>query len=149
MDGRIDAIILLNLVTHQKFFFLLKNHKMPTKVYYNSACPVCNAGIKNQRQRMEKCGVKDIEWVDIHNHPDAVSEVGNSLEQVRERLYVRNDQGELDIGVDAFIHLWQQTPGQHWLAKLLQSPVIRPLARLSYNGFARLLYLWNRALKHW
>lgn len=122
---------------------------MSSKVYYNSACPVCNAGIKDQRQRMEKCGVKDIEWVDVHHNPDAVSEVDSSLEQVRERLYVRNDKGELNTGVDAFIHLWRQTPDQRWLAKLFGCAMIRPLARLIYNGFARLLYCWNRALKHW
>ena len=122
---------------------------MPSKVYYNSACPVCNAGIKDQRRRMQECGVKDIEWVDVHNNPDAVSEVGSSLEQVRERLYVKDDKGGLNIGVDAFIHLWRQTPNQRWLAKLFQLPMIRSLARLAYNGFARLLYLWNRALKHW
>ena len=50
---------------------------MPSKVYYNSACPVCNAGIKDQRKRMQDCGVNDIEWVDVHNSPDAVSEVGS------------------------------------------------------------------------
>ena len=122
---------------------------MPTKVYYNSACPVCNAGIKDQRQRMEKCGVNDIEWVDIHNNPAAAAEVNNSLEQVRERLHVKNASNELNVGIDAFIALWQQTPDQRWLAKLFQAPIIRPLARVAYNGFARLLYLWNRALKHW
>ena len=122
---------------------------MPSKVYYNSACPVCNAGIKDQRQRMEKCGIKDIEWVDVHNNPGAVSEVNSSLEQVRERLYVKDDNGELNIGADALIHLWQQTPDQRWLAKLCQLPIIRSLVRLAYNGFARLLYRWNRALKHW
>lgn len=122
---------------------------MPSKVYYNSACPVCNAGIKDQRRRMQECGVNDIEWVDVHNNPDAVSEVGSSLEQVRERLYVKDDQGRLNIGADAFIHLWQQTPSQHWLARLFQLPVIRSLARTAYNGFAWLLYRWNRALRHW
>ena len=122
---------------------------MPSKVYYNSACPVCNAGIKDQRKRMQDCGVNNIEWVDVHNNPDAVSEVGSSLEQVRERLYVKDDNDQLNIGVDAFIHLWQQTPNQRWLAKLFQLPVIRSLARLIYNGFAWLLYRWNRALKHW
>ncbi|MBP6057690.1 MAG: DUF393 domain-containing protein [Nitrosomonas sp.] len=122
---------------------------MPTKVYYNSACPVCNAGIKDQRQRMEKCGVNDIEWVDVHNNPDTVSEVNNSLEQVRERLHVKDDHGELAVGIDAFICLWQQTPGQRWLATLFQWSVIRPIARLAYNGFAKLLYRWNRILKHW
>lgn len=122
---------------------------MPTKVYYNSACPVCNAGIKDQRQHMKKCGVNDIEWVDVHNNPDRVAEVSSPLEQVRERLYVKDDNGELNIGIDAFIHLWQQTPDQRWLAKLFQLPAIRSIARLAYNGFAKLLYLWNRALKHW
>lgn len=122
---------------------------MSTKVYYNSACPVCNAGIKDQRQRMEKCGINDIEWVDVHNNPDTVSEVNNSLEQVRERLHVKDDNGELAIGIDAFIRLWQQTPNQRWLAKLFQWPIIRPIARLAYNGFAKLLYRWNRMLKHW
>lgn len=122
---------------------------MPSKVYYNSACPVCNAGIKDQRKRMQDCGINDIEWVDVHNNPDAVSEVGSSLEQVRERLYVKDGNGQLSIGADAFIHLWQQTPNQRWLARLFQLPVIQSLARLAYNGFAWLLYRWNRALKHW
>ncbi|MGH8588498.1 MAG: DUF393 domain-containing protein, partial [Gammaproteobacteria bacterium] len=39
---------------------------MSSKVYYNSACPVCNAGIKDQRRRMEACGIEGIEWVDVH-----------------------------------------------------------------------------------
>ena len=122
---------------------------MPTKVYYNSACPVCNAGIKDQRQRMEKCGVNDIEWVDVHNNPDTVSEGNDYLEKVRERLQVTYDHGEVAVGIDAFICLWQQTPGQRWLATLFQWSVIRPIARLAYNGFAKLLYRWNRILKHW
>ena len=122
---------------------------MPTKVYYNSACPVCNAGIKDQRQRMEQCGIKGIDWVDVHNNPGTVSETGNPLEQVRERLHLKDDSDRLRIGIDAFIYLWQQTPNQRWLANLLQLPVIGSLARLAYNGFARLLYRWNRALKHW
>ncbi|MBY0484844.1 DUF393 domain-containing protein [Nitrosomonas sp.] len=122
---------------------------MPSKVYYNSACPVCNAGIKDQRKRMQDCGVNNIEWVDVHNNPDAVSEVESSLEQVRERLYVKDDKGQLNIGIDAFIQLWQQTPNQRLLARLFQLPVIRSLARVAYNGFAWLLYRWNRALKHW
>ncbi|ARO86974.1 DUF393 domain-containing protein [Nitrosospira lacus] len=122
---------------------------MSSKVYYNSACPVCNAGIKDQRQRMEACGIKDIEWVDVHANPDAVSEVGASLEQVRERLYVKDADGELNIGADAFTRLWSQTPSQHWLASLLRLPVLKQLARLAYNVFARLLYQWNRAKRHW
>ncbi len=122
---------------------------MSGKVYYNSACPVCNAGIKDQRQRMEACGAKDIEWVDVHAYPEAVAEVGASLEQVRERLYVKDSDGRINVGADAFAYLWSQTRGQQWLARLLQLPVLRQLVQLAYNLFARVLYRWNRAKKHW
>jgi predicted DCC family thiol-disulfide oxidoreductase YuxK len=122
---------------------------MSSKVYYNSACPVCNAGIKDQRQRMEACGIRDIEWVDVHANPEAVSEVGASLEQVRERLYVKDADGQLNIGADAFTRLWSQTPGQRWFAKLLRLPILKQLMRLAYNTFARALYQWNRAKRHW
>jgi predicted DCC family thiol-disulfide oxidoreductase YuxK len=122
---------------------------MATKVYYNSACPVCDAGIKDQRQRMEACGVKDVEWIDVHTRPEAVREVGAPLEQVRERLHVKTEDGRLDVGADAFARLWSQTPGQRSLAKLLRFPVIRQITHLVYNAFARLLYRWNRAKGHW
>ena len=122
---------------------------MPTKVYYNSACPVCNAGIKDQRKRMEACGIRDIEWIDVHTHPEAAEEVGSPLEQVRERLHVKAADGRLDVGADAFTRLWSRTPRQRWLAKLLRLPILRQATRLLYNAFARLLYRWNRSKRHW
>jgi predicted DCC family thiol-disulfide oxidoreductase YuxK len=122
---------------------------MTSKVYYNSACSVCNAGIKEQRRRMEACGIKDIEWIDVHAQPEAVAEVDASLEQVRERLHVKRQDGRIDVGVDAFTQLWSQTPGQHWLARLFRLPPLRQLSRLAYNAFAGRLYRWNRAKKHW
>jgi predicted DCC family thiol-disulfide oxidoreductase YuxK len=122
---------------------------MPSKVYYNSACPVCNAGIKDQRRRMEACGVKDIEWIDVHTHPDVVSELGAPLEKVRERLHLKTSTGRIDVGADAFLDLWSQTPGQQHLANLLRLPILRQVMHLAYNIFARLLYRWNRAKRHW
>jgi predicted DCC family thiol-disulfide oxidoreductase YuxK len=120
-----------------------------TKVYYNSACPVCNAGIKDQRRRMEACGIKGIEWIDVHANPDVVSELDAPLEKVRERLHLKTSTGQIDVGADAFLDLWSQTPGQRWLANLLRLPILKQLTRLAYNLFARLLYRWNRAKRHW
>jgi predicted DCC family thiol-disulfide oxidoreductase YuxK len=68
---------------------------------------------------------------------------------VRERLYVKDADGELNIGADAFTRLWSQTPSQRWLASLLRLPVLKQITNLAYNVFARLLYQWNRAKKHW
>ena len=122
---------------------------MTTKVYFNSACPVCKAGIESQQQRMVACGATDVEWIDVHREPERVAEVGAPLEAVRERLYVRNADGSLDVGADAFNSLWSQTRGQHWLAALGRLPGLTMLWRLAYNGFARLLYRWNRRNGRW
>ncbi|WP_137818043.1 DUF393 domain-containing protein [Pseudomonas sp. 2FG] len=119
------------------------------KVYYNSACPVCRAGINAQRKRMESCGITDIEWVDVHHNPEAVKEVGASLEEVRERLYLKDEAGHINIGTEAFAELWAKTPKQRWLGHMVRLPVIRPSVAFAYKVFARLLYRWNRRLGHW
>lgn len=127
----------------------MSNRNIPSKVYYNSACPVCNAGIKDQRRRMEACGIKDIEWIDVHRCPEAVAEVDAPLEAVRERLHVRGPDGRIDVGADAFIRLWSQTPGQRWLAAISRTPVLKRMMQVAYNAFARLLYRWNRSRGNW
>jgi predicted DCC family thiol-disulfide oxidoreductase YuxK len=127
----------------------MSRNEQRAKVYYNSACPVCNAGIKDQRKRMEACGIKNIEWIDVHAHPEAAAEVDAPLEAVRERLHVRDPGGRIDVGADAFIRLWSQTPGQRWLAKAMQLPVLKQLVHQGYDAFARLLYRWNRSRGNW
>jgi len=122
---------------------------MSDKVYYNSACPVCKAGIEKQRSLMENCGIKDIDWVDVHTQPETATETPSSLEQIRERLHIKDDSGQIRIGADAFIFLWLRTPKLRWLGKISQLPVIKQIFHMSYNLFAKLLYRWNRSLKHW
>ncbi len=119
------------------------------KVYYNSACPVCKAGIEGQQWRMAAQGLTDVEWLDVHSNPDLVSEVGVDLESVRERLHVKGADGSIRVGADAIAALLKETRGQKWLAKLLEFQVVRVLAGFAYNGFARLLYRWNRKKGHW
>jgi hypothetical protein len=71
------------------------------KVYYNSACPVCNAGITGQRERMAGCGT-DVDWIDIHRDAKAANEIGAEREFVRERLHVVDESGKVRIGAEAF-----------------------------------------------
>jgi predicted DCC family thiol-disulfide oxidoreductase YuxK len=119
------------------------------KVYYNSACPVCKAGIEDQQCRMRERGTGEVQWLDVHQNPELAREVGAELEQVRERLHVVNADGAVRVGSAAFAELYQATRGQQWLGRLLTLPVLRQLSALGYNVLARLLYWWNRALRHW
>lgn len=121
-----------------------KNITATTTVYYNSACPVCDAGIRDQRQRMQTC---QINWVDVHTQPEAINEINIELEVVRERLHVRNANGEILVGEQALAAIWTQTKGRRWLAwlTLRLSFFTRPM----YNFVARQLYRWNRRRGHW
>ena len=119
-----------------------------TKVYYNSACPVCDAGIRHQKGKLDGCSA-DIEWVDVHATHSAASEVSADLEFVRERLHVKDEAGNVHVGWDAFAELWSRTPGQRALAAVARAPGLRSVFRWSYNGFAALLYRWNRWHRRW
>ncbi len=113
-------------------------------VYFNSACPVCDAGIRYQRQQMEGSAVS---FVDVHGHPELAQELGIDLESLRERLHVRDAAGAIHAGDRAFATLWSQTPGQRWMGWLA-----RRLSWLSgplYNVAARFLYRWNRSRGRW
>lgn len=115
-----------------------------TTVYYNSACPVCDAGVCYQRRKMAGAAVS---FVDVHAQPALAQELGIDLELLRERLHVRVADGRLVQGDRAFAVLWAQTPGQRWLAWLA-----RPMAWLTgplYKLAARMLYRWNRRRGHW
>ncbi|MBL8510074.1 MAG: DUF393 domain-containing protein [Betaproteobacteria bacterium] len=116
------------------------------KVYYNSACPVCKAGIDSQKKKESHC---EVEWVDVHTQREQVADVGADIEFVRERLHVVNEAGRLRIGFDAFLVIWANSPKERWKAVLFGIPGVRQLGRLTYNVFAALLYRWNRAKKHW
>ena len=117
-------------------------------VYYNSACPVCKAGIGAERRRMEACNV-DVEWIDIHRDPARLEAIGASQEFVRERLHVVDDAGVVHVGAAAIGTLWSQTPRLSALAAMLRMPVIRGVAGSAYNVFAAGLYRWNRWRGRW
>jgi predicted DCC family thiol-disulfide oxidoreductase YuxK len=119
-------------------------------VYYNTKCPVCNAGIDRQRNRLAQAArAGTIEFRDINLEPDALARYGAELEDVRRRLHAVDADGRLHVGADCAIAIWQLTPGDAWLARLVGLPLVRPLARIAYDRFADWLYAWNRRKGHW
>ena len=119
-----------------------------TKVYYNSACPVCDAGIRYQRRKLENSAA-EVEWIDVHRSNEAAADVSSNIEFVRERLHVVDENGTVHVGSEAFAELWGKTQGQRVLSRLVRVRGIRTLSRWLYNGFARLLYWWNRKNQRW
>jgi len=118
-------------------------------VWYNTKCPVCNAGIERQRRRLVRAERGGVEFRDINLEPDALARFGADIEDVRRRLHGLDADGRLHVGADCAIEIWRQTPKDAWLARILGWRLIRPLARFLYDRFADLLYAWNGWMKHW
>lgn len=122
------------------------NDKFGMKVYYNSACPVCKAGVEGQMKKESAC---EIQWNDVHKENALISQIGSDLEFVRERLHVVDEHGNLEVGFDAFLAIWRNSPAETWKAGFFGLPVIRHLCRVGYILFAAALYKWNKVKKRW
>jgi predicted DCC family thiol-disulfide oxidoreductase YuxK len=119
-------------------------------VWYNTRCPVCNAGVGWQRNRLVRAArAGAIAFRDINLEPDALLRFGAGVEDVRRRLHALDEKDRLYIGADCAIAIWLRTPGDAWLGRTLGAPVIRQFARFGYDRFADLLYAWNRRKGRW
>ena len=119
-------------------------------VWYNTKCPVCNAGIDWQHNRLVRAArAGDIEFRDINLEPEALARFGAGIEEVRRRLHAVDATGQFHVGADCAAAIWLRTPGDAWLGRLAGLPVIRPIARVVYDRFADVLYAWNRRKGHW
>ena len=119
-------------------------------VWYNTRCPVCDAGIDRQRNKLiAVVQAGTIAFRDINLEPDALAAYGASLEDIRRRLHATDASGRLLVGADVAVAVWRLTPGEHWLAALFGNAPMRPLTRFVYDRFADVLYAWNRRKGHW
>ena len=114
-------------------------------VWYNTRCPVCDAGIDWQRNKLlAAVRAGHISFRDISEEPEALARHGATLADVRRRLHATDDAGRLLVGADVAIAVWRLTPGEGWLAALFGNPVVRPLTRIAYDRIADQLYAWKR-----
>ena len=64
----------------------------PLTVWYNTKCPVCNAGIDWQRSRLVRAARAGlIEFRDINREPDALARFGAGIEDIRMIAVTRAD----------------------------------------------------------
>ena len=120
-------------------------------VWYNTKCPVCNAGIAWQRKRLVRAArAGAIEFRDINLEPAALVRFGAGLEDVRRRLHAVDADGPTVCGRRLRDRDLAANPGRR-----LARPVARLAGdpsrsrRLGYDRFADLLYAWSRRKRHW
>jgi predicted DCC family thiol-disulfide oxidoreductase YuxK len=127
---------------------MLRPMQAKLTVWYNTKCPVCNARIDHQRNRLLKAvRAGAIDFRDINEDPAALAKYGASVEDIRRRLHATDEAGLLYVGADCAVEIWRRTPGDGWLAWL--AGLCRPASRFVYDRFADILYAWNRRKGHW
>ena len=119
-------------------------------VYYNTRCPVCDAGIDWQRNKLlAAVRAGTIAFKDINEQPDALAQYGATLDDIRRRLHATDVTGRLIVGADVAIAIWRLTPGEGWIAAMLGNRLILPLTRFVYDRFADVLFAWNKRNNRW
>jgi predicted DCC family thiol-disulfide oxidoreductase YuxK len=113
-------------------------------------CPVCNAGIEWERDRLARAARSGaIVFRDINEQPGALVRYGAGVNDVRRRLHAVDADGMLHVGIDCAIEIWKRVPGDIRLARIIGFPVVRQIAAFGYDRFADLLYAWNRLNGRW
>jgi predicted DCC family thiol-disulfide oxidoreductase YuxK len=119
-------------------------------VWYNTRCPVCDAGVDYQRKRLLRAvRAGAVEFRDINLEPEALAVHGVGLEDIRRKLHATLADGRLLVGGDVAVEIWRRTPGDAWLAGLLGNRLMLPLTRFFYDRLADGLYAWNRWKGRW
>ena len=111
-------------------------------VFYDGKCGLCSKEIDYYR-RIAPSGIFD--WQDITESADELNKNGVSLSDGLKYLHTKDNSGQLHIGVDAFILIWEQLKWWRVLAVFVGLPVIRTIASYVYRMFAN--WRFNR-LEH-
>lgn len=105
-----------------------------TVVFYDGGCPLCSREISHYR-RLDRD--KAVEWLDLHQSGDRLSQAGIDFGAAMARLHVIEPQWGLVSGVHGFVAIWRRLPYYRHLARLVEGlRLTGPLDRV-YDRFAR------------
>lgn len=102
-------------------------------VFYDGQCGLCSKEI-NHYKKVAAEGIFD--WQDVTRDTTVLKQEGISVTQALKSLHARDNNGNMHIGVDAFILIWRQLPRWKVLAFWVGLPGIKQLASLAYKAFA-------------
>lgn len=103
-------------------------------VFYDDQCGLCRKEIAVY-QNQDKHGL--FNWQRLSETTFDPNEQRFDLVQALERLHVINHQGDVKIGVDAFIVIWNQLPYWKFLGFFASVAPVKWFLNLVYDQFAK------------
>lgn len=104
-------------------------------IYFDGLCVACSTEINHYRKQK---GSEKFSFLDITNSEFQPEAHGIDPYLVHKVMHVRDPQGQLHQGVDAFRAIWRELPRYHFLYRLSERPSIRKLLELGYGAFVHL-----------
>ena len=102
-------------------------------VYFDGACPVCSREVGLYRRLDRSCSIK---WHDVSVDTGDLAKDGVDQTEALARLHARMPNGQLAIGVDAFVTIWERVPLFKPLALLARLTPVRWLLERGYSWYA-------------
>lgn len=99
-------------------------------LYYDGACPLCNAEISKLRKHAGDA----LNLCDIHDLEDTETTPAKAL--LLSRLHLKTAEGKWITGLRANIRAWHHTPFRH-LWRMLDWPLISPVSHWFYELWLR------------
>jgi len=116
----------------------------PLTVLYDGACPLCRHEIGIYRGLQPLRADSPVCFADVND--DALPlPPGTTRAQLLARFHVRDRDGRLLSGAEAFLALWATLPGWRWLALVGRLPGASWVMERVYRGFLR----WRPMLQRW
>jgi len=110
-------------------------------VLYDGACPLCRREVGVYRGLHARTPVS---FADVSDTTQPLPP-GTTREQLLARFHVRDSDGRLLSGAQAFLALWTALPGWHWLARVGRLPGAAWAMEHAYRQFLRV----RPALQRW
>ena len=105
-----------------------------TKIFVDGNCVVCDWEISHYKRIAPDL----FDIVDISSPEFDAKAFGFSPEAVNRHMHVLTPDGQLAVGVDAFAHIWSRIEGWKLASKMIQAPLISPLAKIGYKIFVEI-----------
>ena len=107
---------------------------MPVTVYFDGNCGMCSREIGYYR-RIADPGI--FSWLDISKAEVSLDHESFTRLDALKFLHVRDQAGDLHVGVSAFVVIWRQLRGWRTLAYLAGTPGVNRLLEFCYRVFAK------------
>jgi predicted DCC family thiol-disulfide oxidoreductase YuxK len=104
-------------------------------IYYDGLCRVCSAEINHYRRLP---GAERFSFIDITSGNFKAEEHGIDPFLAHKVMHVRDPQGQLHQGVDAFRAIWSQLPRYQGLYRLSQTKFVDLFLQVGYQAFVKI-----------